>query len=159
MNTDSADSELDSDGLVELAERLRVAKLKGGYKNDVDFAIAAGVARSSMSAYLNAKQRPKASTLHHIASITGVDLNWLLGTNAAASAPIQNHGTELNCALLTREFLDSPVNFNLLVMGVAICQEHFKNEPKPTLRQALDWIAGPYALHARIPDAPVKLSA
>ncbi|WP_297492499.1 helix-turn-helix domain-containing protein [Acidocella sp.] len=159
MRSDLPSAELDDDKPLDLAGRLRLVRLKSGVANDFQFAQLAGVARSSMSLYLNGKQRPKNSTLHRIAKATKVDLNWLLGTelpNEPSSGALDD--SPKPCALLIPELLDSPVNFHLLVLSLTICQEHFKNDAKPTLRQALDWIAGPYALHARIPDEPVRLS-
>jgi transcriptional regulator with XRE-family HTH domain len=139
-----------------LADRLRTAKLKGGIKNDADFAKIAGVARSSMSAYLNGKQIPKPPTLHRIANATGVDLNWLLGTEHTSPLAIPGDVLGQDCALLTPEMLDSPVNFPLLMLSIWTYQANFEGKPKPTLRQVLDWIAGPYALHASIKDLNVK---
>lgn len=145
---------------LDLAARLRILRTKADVANDYEFAKMAGVARSSMSLYLNGKQRPKTSTLHRLAKAMNVDSDWLLGTDPTkklTSNPPDAMPSQ-HCALLTTAYLDSPVNFNLLSMALVLCQEYFKNEPKPTLRQVLDWIAGPYALHATIPDAPVKLS-
>lgn len=143
---------------LDLAARLRYVRLKSGVANDFHFAQLAGVARSSMSLYLNGKQRPKVSTLHRIAKATNVDLNWLLGTDlpneAVSDAPPV---PSKSCALLKPELLDSQVNFYLLVLSLTICQDHFKSQPKPTLREVLNWIAGPYALHARLPDDPFRL--
>jgi transcriptional regulator with XRE-family HTH domain len=155
VTPDSADRPIDNLPSATLADRIRIAKLKGGFRNDVDFAKAVGVARSSMSSYLNGKQTPKPSTLHLIAKIGHVDLNWLLGT--AASMPPEPPPASAETSALTAEMLDAPANFYLLILAVSACQEFHQNRERPTLREALNWIAGPYALHASISERKIKI--
>jgi transcriptional regulator with XRE-family HTH domain len=62
-----------------LADRLRIVRLRSDVRNDLEFAKLAGVARSSMSQYLNGKQVPRPPVLHRLAKATGTNINWLLG--------------------------------------------------------------------------------
>lgn len=143
----------DSPKLDSISARLRLVRIKSGAKTDNDFAKLAGVSRASMSQYLTGKQVPRPPVLHRIAAATGTDIDWLLGHDIRAAALHRM----LPDAVFDAETLDAPVNFYLLLIGFQTCREAFKDKPKPTLREALKWVAGPYSLHSTIHDIEVKI--
>lgn len=146
-----------------LPKRLNFLKRRSGAKNASDFARMAGVSRSSMSLYLMGRQAPRPDVLHRLAKATGVHIDWLLGTPAivGASAPASSPGGSPASGhhILSPEMLDAPVNFYLLAVSLRTCKEFFDREarPKPSLRDVLAWISGPYSLHATIPDSDFRL--
>ncbi len=53
--------------------------------------------------------------------------------------------------------LNTPANFTLLLLAISAAQEFFASRPTPPLKEVLNWIAGPYALHTSIQEMKIKL--
>jgi transcriptional regulator with XRE-family HTH domain len=140
-----------------IGDRLRIIQNQLGIEKDVDFANLIGVSRSSLSEYFSGKQTPRPQVLRRIATKTNSDINWLAGKSVPPNQSISN--PELfpfaeGPSILESETLDAPPNFYLLALSLQLCRAHYKkaSDLQPTLRDALKWISGPYALRASIPD-------
>lgn len=104
------------------AKRLRQIQTERGIKTDQAFAALIGCTRSTMNAYFNGHSAPRGAAAYRIASLLGVDVDWLFPTEQSSAPPA--------ASLLVSGEQDVAALDRRRIFCLAVAQELFSLDPE-----------------------------